>query len=102
MTLHELSKNGSWDLEKPTDSERPNYVSRKLCRHSSAERKRNEKHTVGKCCSCLWNRFHAPSSGKAMVIWTCENNPYKISKTDFTVCVFECKYAHNVCGMCLG
>lgn len=25
--------------------------------------------TVGKCCSCLWNRFQAPSSGKAIDIW---------------------------------
>jgi hypothetical protein len=24
-------------------------------------------HTVGKCCNCLLNRFHAPSSGKAML-----------------------------------
>lgn len=29
--------------------------------------------TVGKCWSCWWNRFHAPSSGKAIVI--CIWNP---------------------------
>lgn len=25
--------------------------------------------TTGKCWSCLWNLFHAPSSGKAIEIW---------------------------------
>lgn len=32
-----------------------------------------KRSTIGKCCNCLWNRFHAPSSGKAIVIWTEEN-----------------------------